>query len=406
MSEVTSFRVSYTFSIYRVLQSRLTHRKKSDFLVSEMCPIINRHSRATHEKNFFVATFWGSFHFECQFYFRWYQLLLELTILFIYRCLNSRGLQMKLRRFFIEDWWWVSGDARYATIGSLRFGDNLYIRLTLRRVDISSRPSSSSRSVRKVTYLDLYLTIMNKYFTTYAKSRTITERDLDFILLWNSIERKIFSYIMSICWRTSWTICERVDVRSGQTMSLFMIVGSRDVKIWAEASSIISMSWNRISRISSPTNGDNEDLNDWDWSIMMITIDDFRWDRCHKIVPVIITTSLHSSKTFSTWCMTAWDHSQTLILSDTRNNIQDRIGISVRSGTFHEMRKRSEIMKCKLKKNRRDNRKSTSGPAGPPGLMDSSRRWYWLANAWDNSRKNGLFDSRHSQCFANSWQYF
>ena len=92
----------------------------------------------------------------------------------------------------------------------------------------------------------------------------------------------------------------------------------------------------------------------------MIVIDDFRSDRCQKIVPVIITKSLHSSKTFWTLYMTAWDDSRknTMILSDTRIIIQDRIGTSVWGVTFHEMRKIKEIMKWK--KNQRDVRQLKS----------------------------------------------
>ena len=98
----------------------------------------------------------------------------------------------------------------------------------------------------------------------------------------------------------------------------------------------------------------NLHLDVWYWSILMIVIDDFRSDRCQKVVSVIITKSLHSSKTFWTWYMIAWDDSRknTMILSDTRIIIQDRIDISVRDVTNHKIRKTSEIMKWK--KNRRD----------------------------------------------------
>ena len=113
--------------------------------------------------------------------------------------------------------------------------------------------------IRTVTYLDLYLTIMIIYFTTNERSQYETS-----IIFISEIDRKTYKrYIIIICFRKSWTICERVDDDSSQRMSLFfLITRSRDLKIWVRSSSILSMSWNRISRICSQTNGDNEDLSD------------------------------------------------------------------------------------------------------------------------------------------------
>ena len=113
---------------------------------------------------------------------------------------------------------------------------------------------------------------------------------------------------------------------------------SRDVKKWAESSSIISMTLNRKSRIYSEKIEDDEDLNVQYRSKLMRVIDDFHSDRCQKIVPVI-TKSLHSSKTFWPWYMMAWDHSGKMILSERKIIIRDRIGIIVRDITIHEFEK-------------------------------------------------------------------
>ena len=132
---------------------------------------------------------------------------------------------------------------------------------------------------------------------------------------------------------------------------------SRDVKIWAESSSIISMSLDRKSRIFRK-NGDSEDLNDKDFSIM-ITVDDFRSSRCQKIVPVSSRSLFTDPRHFESDILKhEIIREKKKILSDTRIIIRDRIGICVIDITIHEYKKICEIMKWK--KNRRDDRNPNS----------------------------------------------
>ena len=206
---------SFSWSIHFLLivsSSRdLLTGKKGGFPVIDIFHIINRLSPVIDYKKFS-----NYFRFECQFYFRWYQLLLELTIHFIYRYLNSRRLPMTLLRypvhdsnkiefntskskhrgFLIEDGYWVSGDVRYAKVlntsqskGSSRFHNNLYIRLTL-WVSIFHRVHHHQVNRTNCEWSRFVSDYHEQIFYDW---RTITVRGLDYIHKWYRWRENIYS---------------------------------------------------------------------------------------------------------------------------------------------------------------------------------------------------------------------